>query len=229
MTGATSGLREFGDGPLSRAAATVHILLVVELLLLVSTLPGLAVLVLLDRDSSNLPLVAAAAVPLGPAVSAALHTLRHQRPDLTDLRPAATFLRAYRANLPGVLRVWAPTLLWLAVIAVNLANLPAAAVPGWWAVPLVVVGAGVILVGVNALVIVSLFTFRTRDVLRLAVYYVARKPGVTVGNVALLAAVAGVTAVFSEAVLALLAALLVLALLRIGDPMIDEIRAEFTA
>ncbi|MEV4267892.1 DUF624 domain-containing protein [Micromonospora aurantiaca (nom. illeg.)] len=229
MTGATGGLREFGDGPLSRAAARVHILLVVELLLLVSTLPGLAVLVLLDRDSSNLPLVAAAALPLGPAVSAALHTLRHQRPDLTDLRPAATFLRAYRANLAGVLRVWAPTLLWLAVIAVNLANLPAAAVPGWWAVPLVVVGAGVILVGVNALVIVSLFTFRTRDVLRLAVYYVARKPGVTVGNVALLAAVAGVTAVFSEAVLALLAALLVLALLRIGDPMIDEIRAEFTA
>lgn len=86
-----------------------------------------------------------------------------------------------------------------------------------------------ILVGVNALVIVSLFTFRTRDVLRLAVYYVARKPGVTVGNVALLAAVAGLTAVFSEAVLALVAALLVLALLRIGDPMIDEIRAEFTA
>ncbi|MEU4814103.1 hypothetical protein AB0G03_00460 [Micromonospora aurantiaca] len=229
MTGATGGLREFGDGPLSRAAARVHILLVVELLLLVSTLPGLAVLVLLDRDSSNLPLVAAAALPLGPAVSAALHTLRHQRPDLTDLRPAATFLRAYRANLAGVLRVWAPTLLWLAVIAVNLANLPAAAVPGWWAVPLVAVGAGVILVGVNALVIVSLFTFRTRDVLRLAVYYVARKPGVTVGNVALLAAVAGLTAVFSEAVLALVAALLVLALLRIGDPMIDEIRAEFTA
>ena len=229
MTGATGGLREFGDGPLSRAAATVHILLVVELLLLVSTLPGLAVLVLLDRDSSNLPLVAAAALPLGPAVSAALHTLRHQRPDLTDLRPAATFLRAYRANLAGVLRVWAPTLLWLAVIAVNLANLPAAAVPGWWAVPLVAVGAGVVLVGLNALVIVSLFTFRTRDVLRLAVYYVARKPGVTFGNVVLLAAAAGVTAVFSEAVLALLAVLLVLALLRVGGPMIDDIRAEFTA
>ncbi|RLQ04187.1 hypothetical protein EAD96_16230 [Micromonospora sp. BL1] len=223
------GLREFGDGPLSRAAATVHILLVVELLLLVSMLPGLAVLMLLERDSSNLPLVAAAALPVGPAVSAALYTLRHQRPDLTDLRPAAAFRRAYRANLPGVLRVWAPTLLWLAVIAVNLANLPAAAVPGWWAVPLVAVGAGVVLVGLNALVIVSLFTFRTRDVLRLAVYYVARKPGVTFGNVVLLAAAAGVTAVFSEAVLALLAALLVLGLLRVGGPMIDDIRAEFTA
>ncbi|MFG1677506.1 hypothetical protein [Micromonospora sp. NPDC049282] len=223
-----TGRREFGDGPLSRAAATVHTLLVVELLLLLSVLPGLAALVLLDRDSSNLPLVAVALLPVGPAVSAALHTLRHQRPDLTDLRPAAAFRRAYRANLADVLRVWAPTLLWLTVIAVNLANLTAAGVPGWWAVPLVLVGAGVVLVGVNALVIVSLFTFRTRDTLRLAVYFLVRKPGVTVGNAVLLAAAAGVTAVFSEAVLALLAALLVLALLRIGDPMVDSIRTEFT-
>ncbi|SCG67862.1 DUF624 domain-containing protein [Micromonospora humi] len=228
MSFAAGHRREFGDGPLSRAAASVYTLLAVEVWLLLGTLPGLVALVLLDRDASNLPLVAVALLPVGPAVSAALHTLRHQRPDLTDLRPAAAFRRAYRANLVGVLRVWAPTLLWLTVIAVNLANLSAAGVPGWWAVPLLLVGAGVVLAGVNALVIVSLFTFRTRDALRLAVYFLVRRPGVTVGNAGLLAAVAGVTAVSSEAVLALLAALVVLALLRIGDPMIDTIRTEFT-
>ncbi|GAB3077356.1 hypothetical protein [Micromonospora schwarzwaldensis] len=224
-----SGRREFGDGPLSRAAAAVHILLVVELLLLLTTVPGLVALVLLDRDASNLPLVAVCLLPVGPAVSAALHALRHQRRDLTDLRPAAAFRRAYRANLPGVLRVWVPTLVWLTLIAVNLAHLPAAAVPAWWAVPLALVGAGVVLVGANALVIVSLFTFRTRDVVRLAGYFLVRTPGVTVGNAVLLAAAAGVTAVFSEAVLALLGAVGVLALLRIGEPMIDVIRREFTA
>ncbi|MCZ7436801.1 hypothetical protein O7598_10395 [Micromonospora sp. WMMC241] len=228
MSDAAGSRREFGDGPLSRAAASVYTLLAVEVWLLLGTLPGLVALVLLDRDASNLPLVAVALLPVGPAVSAALHTLRHQRPDLTDLRPAAAFRRAYRANLVGVLRVWAPTLLWLTVIAVNLANLSAAGVPGWWAVPLLLVGAGVVLAGVNALVIVSLFTFRTRDTLRLAVYFLVRRPGVTIGNAGLLAAVAGVTAVSSEAVLALLAALVVLALLRIGDPMIDTIRREFT-
>ncbi|QLQ36483.1 DUF624 domain-containing protein [Micromonospora robiginosa] len=228
MTDAAGRRPEFGDGPLSRAAATVHTLLTVELWLLLGVLPGLVALVLLDRDASNLPLVAVALLPVGPAVSAALHTLRHQRPDLTDLRPAATFRRAYRANLTGVLRVWAPTLAWLTVIAVNLAHLDAAGVPGWWAAPLVLVGAGVLLVGVNALVIVSLFTFRTRDAIRLAVYFLVRRPGVTLGNTVLLAAAAGVTAAFSEAVLALLAAPLVLALLRIADPMIDTIRTEFT-
>ena len=129
MSGAAQTWRQFGDGPLSRVTSRVYILLVVELLLLLTTLPGLLPLVLLGRDASNLPLVALFLVPVGPAVSAALYALRHQRPDLTDLRPAALFWRGYRANLSGVLRVWVPTLLWLTVLAVNLAYSGAAGLP----------------------------------------------------------------------------------------------------
>ncbi|MGQ5261140.1 DUF624 domain-containing protein [Micromonospora sp. ZYX-F-536] len=229
MSGATHTWRQFGDGPLSRAAARVYTLLVVELLLLLTTLPGLLPLLLLGRDPSNLPLAAACLVPVGPAVAAALYALRHQRPDVTDLRPAAVFWRGYRANLTGASRVWVPTLLWLTVLAVNLAHLGAAAVPGWWAVPLVLIGVGVTLCAANALVITSLFDFRTRDVLRLAVHFLVRTPAVTIGNALLLAAAAGVTAVFSEAVLALFASVAVLAFLRVADPMIHLIRKEFTA
>ncbi|MCO1594659.1 DUF624 domain-containing protein [Micromonospora sp. RHAY321] len=229
MSGATHTRRQFGDGPLSRAAARVYTLLVVELLLLLTTLPGLLPLLLLGRDPSNLPLAAACLVPVGPAVAAALYALRHQRPDVTDLRPAAVFWRGYRANLTGALRVWVPTLLWLTVLAVNLAHLGAAAVPGWWAVPLVLIGVGVTLCAANALVITSLFDFRARDVLRLAVHFLVRTPAVTIGNALLLAAAAGVTAVFSEAVLALFASVAVLAFLRVADPMIHLIRKEFTA
>ncbi|MGB2568708.1 hypothetical protein ACPFP2_09700 [Micromonospora citrea] len=221
--------RQFGDGPLSRAAARIHILLVVELLLLLTTLPGLVPLVLLGRDASNLPLVAACLLPVGPAVSAALYALRHQRPELTDLRPAAVFWRGYRTNLPGVLRIWVPALLWLTVIAVSLAHRVAAAVPSWWVAPLVLVGVGVTLGAANALVITSLFAFRTRDVLRLALHFLVRAPGVTVGTAALLAAAAGITAVGSDAVLAMLGSVLVLALLRTAEPMVDTIRKDFTA
>lgn len=228
MSAAAPAARQFGDGPLSRAAARVYTLLVVEALLMLATLPGLVPLVLLRRDASNLPLVAVCLLPVGPAASAALYALRHQRLDLTDLRPAAVFWRGYRANLPGVLRVWAPTLLWLTVLAVNLAHLSVAAVPPGWAAPLVAVAAGVTLVGVNALVIVSLFTFRTRDVLRLAGYFLVRRPSTTVGTATLLVAAAAVTAALSEAALALLGSVGVLALLRVADPMIDTIRAEFT-
>ncbi|MEH1099513.1 hypothetical protein [Micromonospora sp. CPCC 205561] len=229
MSDATRSGRQFGDGPLGRFTALVHTLLVVELLLLLTTLPGLLPLLLLDRDASNLPLAAACLVPVGPAVSAALYALRHQRPDPTDLRPAALFRRGYRDNLPGALRVWVPALLWLTVVAVNLAHLAAAAVPPWWAALLLLVAVAVALCAANALVVTSLFTFRTRDVARLALYFLVRARGVTLGNLALLAAAAGVTAVFSEAVLAMSGALFVLAFLRISDPMTERIRKEFTA
>jgi uncharacterized membrane protein YesL len=229
VSGTAQSGRQFGDGPLSRVTSRVYTLLVVELLLLLTTLPGLLPLLLLSRDPSNLPLVALFLVPVGPAVSAALYALRHQAPDVTDLRPAARFWRGYRANALGALRVWVPTLLWLTVLAVNLAYRGAVGLANWWAVPLVLIGVGVTLCAANALMITSLFDFRTRDVLRLAVHFLGRTPAVTVGNALLLTAAAGVTAVFSEAVLMLLASIAVLAYLRVSDPMIHLIRKEFTS
>ena len=50
--------------------------------------PGLVVLLLLDRDGSNVPLFAVCAVPLGPAVSAAVYALHRRHSDLADLRTA---------------------------------------------------------------------------------------------------------------------------------------------
>ncbi|WBB53469.1 DUF624 domain-containing protein [Verrucosispora sp. WMMD573] len=223
----TATRREFGAGPLSRGAALIYTLLVVELLLLVCAAPGLVALFALERHISNLPLVALCAVPLGPAFSAALYALHRQRLDLTELHPWRLFWRGYRANLTGSLLVWVPALVWLTVIAVNLVNLPAAGVPGWWAVPLMLVGAGVSVVGVNALVITSLFTFRLRDVFRLAGYFVLRTPVVTVGTVLLLVAATALTMVASEAALAALGSVLALALVHGSAPMTDVIRKEF--
>ncbi|WP_431923628.1 DUF624 domain-containing protein [Micromonospora wenchangensis] len=220
--------REVGDGPLSRAAAAVYTVLVVGFLLVLTTLPGLVPVLLLDRDASNLPLVALCLLPVGPAVSAALYAVHHQRPDLTDLRPAARFRQGYRANLAQVLRIWVPLLLWLTVIAVNLTHLSAAGVPTGWAVPLLAVGVGATLTGGNALVIASLFTFRTRDVLRLALYFLVRTPTVTVGTALLLSAAGALTVLVSEALPVLLAGPFVLAYLRAATPMTDLVRKDFT-
>lgn len=226
---AVEGSRHFGEGPLSRAAALIYALLMVELLLVLTTLPGLAALILLHRDVSNIPLYAACALPVGPAVSAALYALHRHRGDLTDLAPASAFWRGYRANLVGVLKIWLPLLLGLVVIAINLANLDAAGVPRWWAGLLVLIGVGAVLWGVNALVITSLFVFRIRDVARLAAYFLVRAPGVTVGNALLLLAAVALTAASSEAVLALLGSMFSLAVLLVSRPMITTIREEFTA
>jgi len=236
ITGAGAGTargsrtrREFGEGPLARVAALVYSLLTVELLLLLTTLPGLIPLVLLDRDASNAPLAVACAIPLGPALSAALFALRQHKGDLTDLKPAAQFWRGYRLNAGGVLRVWIPWLALMAILAVNLSHTGPAAIPGWWAALLVAFATVATLWMANALVITSLFAFRPIDIARLAAYFLGRTKGVTLGNLCLLICAAGLVAAASEAVLALVGAGFAAFLLRNCRPMIDLVTAEFTA
>jgi uncharacterized membrane protein YesL len=224
-----SQTRRFGQGPLSRLAAWVYTLLIVELLLLATTVPVLVPLFLLGRDPSNLPLVALCLVPVGPALSAVLYALRHRSSDLTDLRPAAAFWRGYRANVVGVLKLWVPLLLWLTIVSVNLANFGAAGLPLWWAILMAVIAVVATLAGLNALVITSLFAFRARDVARLGLYFLVRTKAVALGNACLLLVAAAVTVLFSEVVLMLLGSVFALALLRNARPMILVTEKEFVA
>jgi hypothetical protein len=221
--------REFGDGPLSKVASAIYTVLAVEALLLFAVAPGLVLVTLLDRDASNLPLVALAAVPLGPALSAALVTLRRPRFDLADLRPAAVFARAYRANAAAVLALWVPMLMVLTVVGVNLTHRDAAGIPVAWAGLLVAVATAALLWGLNALVIASFFTFRARDTARLAWSFLAWTPQVPLGTAGLVAAAAGVTLLWSEAVLTLLGAGFALLLLRTAAPMTVRVERDFTA
>ncbi|MEV0238215.1 hypothetical protein [Nonomuraea sp. NPDC050786] len=221
--------RRFGEGPLSRAATLVYNLLVVEGMFLLASAPGLLALTLLGGDASNVPLVAACALPLGPALSAALYALRHRSRDMTDLHPAAAYWRGYKANVRGVLKVWVPWLAGLAVIGTNLANFAVAGVPGWWAALLVLVAVAALLWVANALVITSLFEFRAVDVARLASYFLMRHPKATLGNASLLVVAGGLTAVGTELVPALLASAFAAALLWNSRPMIAEVRERFTA
>jgi hypothetical protein len=209
----------FGTGLLSQVAAFVYHLIVVELLLLVTAGPGLAVLVLLDRDPSNLPLAAFCALPAGPALSAALYTLHHRRLDLTELRPAAAFRHGYRLNARGALQIWA---IWLTVFTLNIAHLGDTGLAG----PVLLIGATLWML--NALVITSLFEFRTRDVARLAAYTLIRTPPVTLANVCLIIVVLAGVLIFSEVVPALAGSLLALMLLANSRKLIAVIRTEFT-
>ncbi|BCB84975.1 DUF624 domain-containing protein [Phytohabitans suffuscus] len=228
MSTAAARERHFGNGPLSQGAALVYTLLVVELLVLLTALPGLVPLLLLRADSSNIPLAAACALPLGPAVSAAVYALHRRSGDLTDLHPARAFWRGYRLNFLASLKIWIPGLVWLGVIGVNLANLGAADLPGWWAPLLAAIAIGVALWLGNALVITSLFTFRTVDIARLALLFLARTPAVTLGNACLVVLAALLTAVTSEVVLILLGSVFTLVLLLSSRRMIAAIEREFT-
>ncbi|MFE3925858.1 hypothetical protein [Streptomyces sp. YIM B13508] len=219
----------FGTGPLSRAAALIHTLVTVEALLLLTAAPGLAGLFLLAPDPANLPLAALCLLPLGPSAAAALYALHHRGGDLTELRPSRVFVRGWRLGAGPALKLWAPLLGWLTVIAFTLTHFPATGLPRWWAFLLAVTGVGSLLWGAHALVLTALFAFRARDTARLAAYFLFRHPRATLGALSLLILTAAGTALLTEALPALLAAPLLLSLLRAGRPLITETREEFTA
>lgn len=219
----------FGAGPLSRAAALVHTLITVEALLLLAAAPGLAGLFLLDPAPANLPLAAVCLLPLGPALSAALYALHHRGRDLTELHPARVYVRGWRLNALPALKLWAPLLAWLTVIAFTLTHFAATGLPGWWAVLLAVIGCTALLWGAHALVLTSLFSFRARDTARLAGYFLLRHGRVTLAAASLLVLAGGLTSLLTEALTALLAAPLLLSLLHAARPVIAETQEEFTA
>lgn len=229
MRATASGRRQFGEGPLATVTSAIYCLLAVESQLLLAVAPGLVGLTVLDRDASNVPLALACLLPVGPALSAALFALRRHTDDLADLRPVAEFWRGYRLNAGGVLRLWVPWLAGLAVIAEILTHRAAAGVPGWWAAVLVVIGVVALLWMANALVIMSLFTFRPVDVARLSVYFLGRAKGVPLGSLSLLVVAFGVVYVASEVALAGLAVLFAVALLRVAGPLVRQVTDDFTA
>ena len=218
--------REFGDGPLGRAANAIYWYLVVELLLVLTSLPGLVALALLDRSPGNVPFVVLCLLPLGPAASAGLFALR-DRATADEPTPASSFWRGYRLNWADVLRVWAPVLVVLGILGFSLANLDASGVPAWYAPALVVIGAGLLLWTVNVLVIVSFFGFRARDAARLAAHYLAARPLVTLGNLSLLVLAGGVIVLTTEVLFGLVAVVWLAFVLRNAGPLLADVEERF--
>ncbi|MFJ8822826.1 hypothetical protein ACIREE_13690 [Streptomyces sp. NPDC102467] len=221
--------RVFGDGPLSRACALVHTLLTIEALLLATLAPGGAGLLLLGADPGNLPLAAVCLVPAGPGLAAALYAVHHRSGDLTELRPARTYLRGLRLNSVAALRIWVPLLAWLTVITYTLTHFAVTGLPGWWAALLAVIGVGSLLWGAHALVLTALFTFRATDTARLAGYFLLRHGRATLGAASLLIVAGAATLWATEVLPLLLAPLLLLSLLHTSRPIITETQEEFTA
>ncbi|WP_309135119.1 glycosyl transferase [Cellulomonas sp.] len=218
---------EIGPGPLSRAAAVVWWVLAVSVLVVLTGGLPLVLVALLAWDASNAPLIALAFVPLAPALAAAVFAWRRFLAD-RDLGPGRHFWRGYRLNALDVLRWWVPTLAVLAVVGFSLGNLGAAGVPGGYGIVLLVVGAAVLLWAANALVLSATLSLRTRDVARLASYYLAARPLVTLGTLSLLVLSAGIVLLTSDWVLVALLGLLALLLTRNADPVLRDATARFT-
>jgi hypothetical protein len=226
MTQQQAGSPDPRRGGLWRASAVVYWLLVTELCFLLAALPGLVGILLLERSASNIPLYALCLVPLAPAFSAAISSLEY-RPRADDLSVWRRFWVSYARNLFDVLLIWVPALLFATVLGITIAFGAASGVDGFF------VGAAVVFLVVLAvwtshgIVIASLFRFRARDRARLALYYLAAKPLVSLGALSYLVLAAALIAFTSDVVAALAAVLFAAVALVNAKAMILDIRERF--
>ncbi|KJL48790.1 hypothetical protein RS84_00957 [Microbacterium hydrocarbonoxydans] len=220
-------LDEVGRGPLSRGAAVVYRMLVLEVQLLLATLPTSLAVLLLGRDPSNLPLFVLALVPVAPAFVAGVASVRAAAAS-PDLAPGRHFFRAYRRDLVPTLRWAIPATLVLAVLTFNLTHL--GAVEGGQAlrpVILLIVMATLVWCG-HMTVLTSAFSFRTRDAARIALAQILPRWAFSLGILSLLVISAFLVIALSEVVLLLLLWAAVAPLALIARPVIDDVTARFT-
>lgn len=220
--------RDPGSGVLSRVAAFVYWHLLVGVLMCVAELPVVALLFFLGRDAANAALVPLCLIPLAPVLSAGLFAMR-ARAGSEDLAPARFFLRGLRLGWADSLRAWAPAMIVLAVVAGAIVALRPAGLPTAYAGLLVGIGVIVTLWGLNALVISTVFSFRTRDTLRLAVFYLGRKWSAALGVLALVIVAAAVVLVSTEAVVWLFQVVWISFLAVIAQPLVAAVTERFTA
>ncbi|WP_164234560.1 glycosyl transferase [Microbacterium hydrocarbonoxydans] len=218
---------EIGRGPLSRGAAIVYRMLVLEAQLLIATLPTTVAIMLLDRDPSNLPLFLLALTPIAPALVAGVSAVRAASAT-PDLAPGRHFSRAYRRDFGPTLRWAAPAALALAVLSFNLTHL--GAVEGGTALrPLILLLAAAIVVWCGHMIVLTAsFRFRTRDAARIALAQLLPRWPFSLGILSLLVVGAFLVHAASEILLLLLLWAFAALLALMARPVIDDVTARFT-
>lgn len=231
--------REFGDGPLARVTNAVYWYLVTGLLMIVAVLPGVVPMQFLETSPGNAPLLAICLAPLAPAFTAGLFALR-DRQRAEALTPARSFLRGYRLNWLDALRAAVPGLIYVAIGGLGAGVLGdggalagdgmsiIAAVPAVYLGILVVLAVIVGLWTMNAMVVVAFFSFRWRDVARLAAYYMFAQWRVTLGALALIVVASAALLWAGDLVFGLVAVLWTAGVLANHGPLIHDVESRFT-
>lgn len=219
---------EIGPGALSRFTAAVYRYLVLGVFLAVAGVPTLLVWMLLAPVPGNAAWFVAALVPVAPALSAGLYAHRawEKEPDLSPARP---LFRGLRLNLRDTLKWWVPVLALATVLTVNV--LFAGQVAGG-AILRPVCAVLLVVLAVwsgHLLVVSSFFSFRFRDVLRVAAaeFFLAWKS--SLGILLLLVVAVGAVLVSSEAALLLFAWAFAMMLWILVRPVVADITKRFTA
>jgi hypothetical protein len=218
---------EIGPGVLSRFTAAVYRFLVLGVFLAVAGVPTLLLWTLLAPDPGNVVWFVAALLPVAPALSAALYAQRAWA-DEPDLSPAKPLFRGLKMNLRDTLAWWAPVLVLATVLSVNV--LFAGQVAGGGILrPVCLVLLVMLAVWAGHLLVVSsFFSFRFRDVLRVAAaeFFLSWKS--SLGLLSLLIVATAAVLVSSEGLLLVLGWAFAALLWVVVRPVVADITKRFT-
>ncbi len=194
------GPKQFGEGPLGAMTGGVYRWLTLTVLFAVACLPTWVLTLFIVPHPSNALLFALAALPIGPALSAGLYSIRSAGTD-EGLTPGKAFWRGYRLNWLDVLKFWAPMLLVVGIIGWTIGFSDLAGIGTAYVVFLALIATAVFVFTMHCVAVVSFFSFRTRDVARLGVFALMTQGRATLGVLSLLLVGAAVLVWFELPVL----------------------------
>lgn len=221
---------EYGAGPLFRAAGTVAGVMTGSALLVLANI--LLLPALLAAPAAGAWLIPVALVPAGPALAACLYAFNrmlagHEGQVYRD------FMRGYRVSGVQAVRAWTPYLLILTVIAVNLAAVPSPGTAGPAApalrLALLVLALLVGTAAFHALLLLSRFSFRTRDLYRLSLYSFSARKRAALGNLGIVFVTATLLLVSTAYLLPVIAGAVVFLLCLNSRPLLRHVEEKFTA
>ncbi|TVU66787.1 DUF624 domain-containing protein [Paenarthrobacter nitroguajacolicus] len=176
---------EYGSGPLFKAAGIVYGVMIGDALLVLSNVLVVLVPVLVGVIG---PVALLGFVLVGPSVVASCYAFNRLLSG-EDSGVFHDFVKSYRSNFGQAVVVWLPYLLLLAIIGFNLAVLPGSLDAGLLTAArtgLVGLALMVCTAALNAMLLLSRFTFRTRDIYRLSLYALGAQRRVSLGNAGIL-------------------------------------------
>ena len=226
---------EYGSGPLFRAAGVVYGVMVADVLLVLANILLVLAPVLASLAGGSALLVAVlvvAFVPVGPSLVAAAYAFNRLLAG-EETGVFRDFVRGYRTNFRQALAVWVPYVAVLAAVVVNLLLLPGtfdAGNPAPSAARVGLLGLGLLVAtaGVTAMLLLSRFTFRTRDVYRLSLYCLGAQKRVSLGNAGILFITAFLLTATTAGLLIFVAGLAMFLVCLNSRPLLTLIEARFT-
>lgn len=238
---------EYGSGPLFTAATTVYGVMVGDALLVLCNIllvlaPALVSLsagmptASVSRSGpgygAQLGLVFLALVPVGPSLVAAAYAFNRLLAG-EETGVFRDFVRGYRANFRQALAVWVPYVAVMAAVVVNLLLLPGsfdAGKPAQSAARVGLLGLGLLVAtaGVTAMLLLSRFTFRVRDLYRLSLYSLGAQKRVSLGNAGILFVTAFLLTATTAGLLIVIAGPVVFLICLNSRPLLKFMEQKFT-